>query len=407
MPESATIDSPAPAQVDNSPLSTSDPELGDPLSRFDDKPPEAPKASEKPRADKPQQVNIKTPPEEKKEAKVEKQPEKPKEEKAEKQPEKPKEEKSEEDTGKMAPKALRDAYDKLKREHKEREVRFNSELETARKSTAPKEDPEKAELSTKYADLEKRYKDLDGEMRYIHFQKSSEFQDKYYKPYVEQYKDAAAKMMSWKGVGEDVTTPRDVTAKDFEDFIKFTSDDDAEAFAKKMFGSESKTARAMTLRDGIINAEAGMRKVSEEFRKNGEARHKEFQAQTEKHQQQMAEQWTKLNTDAIEKYPQWFKADEGDEKGAELLKKGFELADIAFSGTSELPPEKTLALHSAIRNHAAGFRYMVHKYETANARVAELEKELADYKASEPGKGEIKSDKAKEDEDALPALLRD
>lgn len=294
------------------------------------------------------------------------------------------------DTTKMAPKALREAYDKLKREMKEREAKYSTEIETLRK-TAPKDDPEKLELSTKYADLEKRHKAAEEKLRLKAYQESEEFQEKHYKPYVKQYQTAAAKMLSWKGVNDD-GSPKDITARDFEEFMKFTSDDDAETYARKLFGSETKTTRAMTLRDEILRSEHNMREAQEEYRKTGEEREKQLQQQSAQQQEREAAMWKKLNTDAIEKFPQWFKAEEGDEKGAEILKNGFELADLAFSGTEELSAEKRLALHSTIRNHAAGFRYMVHKYEAAQARLAEVEKELAEYKKSEPGRGETAGD---------------
>ena len=95
-----------------------------------------------------------------------------------------------------------------------------------------------------------------------------------------------------------------------------------------------------------------------------------------------------MNAEAAEKYPDWFKEKEGDEKGNELLRKGYELVDKVFLGSADVPPEELVAQHSAIRNRAAAFGRLAHQLRTANSRVAELEKELESYKDSEPKGGD-------------------
>jgi len=53
--------------------------------------------------------------------------------------------------------------------------------------------------------------------------------------------------------------------------------------------------------------------------------------------------------------------------------------------------EEMIAAHAEIRNKAAAFPRIAHKYKTAVARIAELEKALDEYEASAPAKGEATS----------------
>jgi len=97
-----------------------------------------------------------------------------------------------------------------------------------------------------------------------------------------------------------------------------------------------------------------------------------------------------------EKYPQWFKAVDGDTEGNKLLERGYALADAGFGGelkdatgkVVELTPQQRVKLHAAIRNKAGAFDRMVYLQKKDRARIKELETQLKDYEGSEPGAGE-------------------
>lgn len=328
-----------------------------------------------------------------KDAKPPETPEKP----AERPTEKPPEEKpsAEVPTEKMAPKMLRESYDRLKAQMRERE----KELETLRKGAAPKDDPEKLELTKRYEELEKRHKALDDEIRFIDYEKSTEFKTQYYQPYVDRCQNAVTAVSELKIPKEDGTS-RPATAEDLWKIVEIPNHEDALAAAEALFGTATKANFVVALRNDIRQANSSMQKAKQDFRQQGSQRFEQMEKQAKLEGERMDKEWKTLNDTAVEKYPQWFKADEGDTKGAELLAKGFELADLAFSG--KVSPEKRLALHSAIRNQAAGFRHVVHKWELAAARVKELEKKLADYEKSAPGPGDGKPGTTKKDELADP-----
>jgi hypothetical protein len=85
---------------------------------------------------------------------------------------------------------------------------------------------------------------------------------------------------------------------------------------------------------------------------------------------------------------------EGDEEANTRLKKGFEIADKAFS-VNPLDPKLTpdqrqqiVQLHSAVRNRAAAFGRLVYQLEKSDATIAELKAALDKFKEAQPGAGE-------------------
>jgi hypothetical protein len=387
--ENAVLEPPAPASIPPTQQFTAIDPADDPFTKFD-----APKETAKPPGEKPQRVQM---PQNKPTIDPEKEEEKPAEpeEKTEKEPEAKVPEKEPAPPAEpKTPKALREAYDRLKREMKERETKHAEELENFRKSTAPKDDPEKLELAKKYAELEKKWKQADEELAFTDFEKSEKFKTEFETPYVNIWNEAVAQLADYRVTNDD-GTERPATTADLAKVAQAGSMPEARRIAKSLFGEED-AQDIVLMRNKIVEAHRNMQAAKEDYRKNGAARREQQQREQALASEQAATNWKKLNQEAVEKYPQWFKADEADKKGAELLKKGFEIADLAFSGT--LPPDKAIALHSAVRNQAAGFRYMVHKYETAQATIKDLEAKLAGFKASQPGTGEARDVKKNDDE---------
>lgn len=301
---------------------------------------------------------------------------------------------------KMAPKALREAYDRLKQDMKREREERTREIEELRKSNAPIADPEKLELAKKYEEMEKRFKAHEEELRYIDYEKSAEFKEKYYEPYQKVWEQIYGELNDYK-----VTTPegaeRAPTSDDIWAVVKAPSQPEARRIAKELFG-EDDANDIVAMRAKVVEANRAMQAAKADYRKNGAERAAQMQRQQEQFQAQVKDRWSKLNKDGVEKHPEWFKAEEGDEKGAQLLEDGFKLADLAWGEDTKLDFEKLLALRSTQRNQAAAFHYLTHKLSTSKERIAALEKELAEFKTSTPGKGAPAGDKPAEDALADP-----
>lgn len=395
----------APATPINNPLSDA---FSDLEGMADQNSMETPATPETP--SKPPELKIATPP-----------PDKPQPDTV-KPPEPPAPDVKQPDETPKVPAQLRKAYEDLKAKHRALEL----EHEKVR-TTKPQPDPE---IMTRLEKEEKRRAELEDEMRYVAYERSQEYKEKYQQPFIEAYQAGQKRMESLDIqqktiLVEDPTTGektekiirqgRAATAEDFNSLMAIPSDRDARKFAKEMFGEDA--ALALQHREKVIELNNVQAKALEDFKKTGAEREKQQTEARSKAEKQQVALWESLNKAAAEKFPTWFKPAgldaEGnplDAKGDELLQKGFELVDRAFSGdASKLSSEELTKLHSAIRNRAAAFGRIAHQNKTLQAEIAELKKALEQFKTAEPGAGHggpQKLDETKFGENALDSYAQ-
>lgn len=296
---------------------------------------------------------------------------------------------------------LRKAYENLKSEH----ARLKEE-HTKLKDFKPPEDTEKKALAERVEAHTKRISELEAELRYSNYERSEEYKTKYHEPFVEAYQAGRAKVASLKVADAEGET-RQGTAADFDNIMRIQDDETAAEKATEMFGA--KASIVLYHRERVQELNAARAKAVEEYRKSGDERERQrLEQQTlakttaEKQAGEIAGMFKTFADEAIEKYPQWFKPEEGDDKGNELLVKGFERADLAFKSSPfqpNLTPQERdgiIRLHTAIRNKAAGFDRLVYKNTQLSNRVKELETKLAEFENSKPtgGIGKAKSSEA-------------
>lgn len=302
---------------------------------------------------------------------------------------------------------LRERKDQLEKENKALQARVK-EFES--KAAAPDE-TEVKKLRETTETLQKRAKQLEERLQYTDYQQSEDYQDKYWKPFEETYQRA------YKVVGDmEVSTPdgnvRPATQDDFDKVMGLASHKAARDLAKEMFPED--WPLVMQQRQAVLEKNEVRVKALEEFKKNGAeltAKQKEQQTQ---HRKALTELFRKEAETSVEKYPQWFKADKEDKKGAELLQRGFEYADSAFGSPAKdadgnevkLGPEDMARRHSVVRNKAAGFDYAIHKLNLANALIKELQEKLKGFDESDPGGGEGRRKPAESAEDTMEGAMR-
>lgn len=297
------------------------------------------------------------------------------------------------DVEKMAPKALRDAYaglkTKLKTIEKERD-----ELKS-KPATAPADDPDRERIRTDLESERKRRNELEDHMRYVDYEKSTEYQERYHKPYIETAKDAAAQVMQLEAVGPD-GNPRAATADDFWSIARIDNAGQALKAATDLFGDAGKATFVMQQRENVRRAWHAAQIAKEEFRKNGAERSRRAEEEGRATEKQLSDRWHAMNKAATEEH-EWLRPAENDDDGNALLEKGFETADALFGG--QITDDKTgqkrqptrdeaLQIHSDVRNRAAAFPRVHAQLEKARERITELEASLKQYEESAPGAGE-------------------
>lgn len=290
-----------------------------------------------------------------------------------------------------SPAWFRTHYEKAKNEIKT----LRADLEkVATKPVVIVEDTEKNQIRETLTQREKKLAELEGEIRYVDYTKSEEYKNKYHDPYVATWQNAVAEVSQLTVKNAD-GSERSATADDFEKLMAIGNPNEALRAAGELFGDPAKAAFVMTqagtVKQSIRTAQAAI----QDFRTQGAERAKKQQEQFERTSKETTAKWRQLNEQTVSDNPEIYQPEDGDEEGNEILAKGFERADAAFGGhiTDEHgnkrppTPQEMIEINSALRNKAAAFDRVVHRLTKQQARVAELESQIAEYEKSGPGSG--------------------
>ena len=302
-----------------------------------------------------------------------------------KEPPKPPEEPP---TGPMKAPELRAAYAKVK----ERAAELEKELESYKSGGKPVDEGEKKAYVSEIETLKNQLEEADKTIKAVAYERSQEYHDKYEKPFVDAWQEGVQTVQGMNVQTQDGDT-RKGTPEDFAAIMQVQDNEQAANMAQEMFGANA--FYVLSQRRDIIKLHQKRVRALDEFQSNLTERQKAEQgkmqeqakAQEEKRIQAQA-LFKKFNTEAAEKYPQYFAPVDGDDEGNELLARGYRDADLAFSAAQEMPIEKRVRLHSAIRNRAAAFSRLVHQLKSKDGEIEALKAELDEIKGSTPGPGQ-------------------
>lgn len=299
---------------------------------------------------------------------------------------KPKEEAKDDEKAKVGDEAkpvraaeLRTAYEKSKSTLKERDAeigRLKSELESKSKVA----DPEKATLVERLTVTEKKLKEYEDEIRFTNYKNHPEFKQNYEQPYHAAFAKALADFEQIH-VTDDEGNKRLATRRDLDAMLSMSIAAVDELATEKFGHSAARVIRHVEKLRDLADAYHG---ALEEAKTRGGEREKNKVLQEQQQNEQRHKLWTDTNDEVVKKYPHWFAPKEGDEEGNTKLTKGYELADAVFLHRDQHPPEKLVKMDAAVRNKAAGFDRLVLEGKRKDAKIAELEKALKEFEASEP-----------------------
>jgi hypothetical protein len=120
-----------------------------------------------------------------------------------------------------------------------------------------------------------------------------------------------------------------------------------------------------------------------------------MQAKQKARSEETAKVWSQVNAEALEKY-EYLRPVDGETERNEKLEKATAFVDATLKknlGQAKTVEERDAIIkaHAALRNRAVGFSVLKHENVGLKAKVAELEKAIAEFQASEPTKGGPKS----------------
>jgi hypothetical protein len=283
---------------------------------------------------------------------------------------------------------LRAAYAKVKEEL----ANTRKELESLKTGGKPIQDDERKTYSQEIEKLKSQLEEVNTSLKSVAYEQSTEYKEKYEQPFVDAWNEGV-QMVSELNVQDQDGNARKGTPDDFAAIMRIPDNEQAATLAQELFGQNAFYVLAQ--RRDIQKLHFQRVKAIEQFRSTLSEREKALAEQNKKqaeereqHRMQAVTLFKKYNAEATEKYPQFFAPIDGDEEGNDLLARGYRDADLAFSGSPDLPLEKRVRLHSAIRNRAAAFSRLVHQLKGKDAEIESLKAELEEIRGSTPGAGQ-------------------
>ena len=244
------------------------------------------------------------------------------------------------------------------------------------------------------AQRESRLKELEEEIRYVNYSKSEEFKTKYQQPYEKQWQRTMAELGELTVETADGGI-RPLAANDILDLVNAPLGK-AHEMAVERFGDLA--PEVMAHRKEIRKLFDEQSSALDEARKSGADREKSITEQSKRQEAELGsyimQTWSKANEEVMDdpKNKEYFTPIDGDQEGNLLLAKGYELSDRAFSENPKNAKTKEerdaiVRRHAAVRHRAAAFGRLKQQNRNNKARITDLEKQLAEYKGSEPPAG--------------------
>lgn len=257
----------------------------------------------------------------------------------------------------------------------------------------------------KLTSAQKRAEELENHIRFVDYQKSGEFTEKYTKPYEEAWMRAISGLkglkVQWTNPETGEVSGRDITP---QDIAALANMDPAAARQEIRQRFPEDAAEVKTYVERIRDLAYAQNQALEEHRTKG-AEHWNAQAQALQAKQRAfiesnTKLWESINKEAMEKFD-FLRPVEGDEARNAKLEAAVKFVEDALATRitdpklSDEDRANVLRKHAALRNRAIGYSVLLHENKGLKAKVGELEKALKAYEKSEPTSGDGKGkDKA-------------
>lgn len=270
---------------------------------------------------------------------------------------------------------LRKAFRKLHKEHDA----LKSEVVTLRTRSQAK--PDEAVLN-ETKELRKRLDEAEQELRYLDYTKSSEFRDKYTKPYENALNDAVEEVKELHVLDENGVPLRPATEGDLRKIL--TADkSEVRSLAKQLFGEDAQDVLAIRRKLDDLNRNAN--REARDYREKSAEREKQRALKAAEEREGIERLWKGKVSEVAEKYKQFFGKIDGDDEYNATLEDGYKRIDAAHD--PNIPMEEKVTRLAVQRHKAAAFGAQVLLNKRLQGRVKELEEALKEYEKSVPASG--------------------
>lgn len=283
---------------------------------------------------------------------------------------------------------------KLVDEYKARASKLENEIAEFRKGTVAPD--ERKTYESRVSELQKANEELEKEIRYVNYAKSTEFKNKYQEPYEKAWARAAKEVSEIFITDPNTGERRSASTNDLYQVVVAPLNE-ARDLADSVFGKFADDV--MQYRKEIRSLNDAQEAALKEAHDQSIARDKQTTEQRQRFMNETAGEIKKIWEQANHEFGERpdlafiFKPGETDEDHKSRLSKGYELVDKAFATNSADPNltaeqrAEAVKMHAAVRMRAAGFGPLRAKYDSAMKRIEALEKELSEYKQTVPATG--------------------
>jgi hypothetical protein len=288
-------------------------------------------------------------------------------------------------------KQFREQYEMTKKERDDFAAKV-SELERAKSEGTRKEVEEATKaLKAEMDSIRKNAEELDTEVRYLNYTRSTEYKQKYESPLREAWQTALGDIEGIRVTDED-GTERDANHQDIMVLLNVPVAK-AAIIAQETFGPAA--PEIMAHRRRLIELTQARDKSIAEWKEKGAQREVESKKQVETRQSRSRELFESQFADYEKTHAQLFGKEEGDEDGNRLLDESDRLIKIALKGEgvdADMGYDDKVDLITkaqaqvALRARAYGRERL--RVIRLQQKVAELEKKVGKVRSSEPGQGE-------------------
>lgn len=274
---------------------------------------------------------------------------------------------------------------KLLDESKAARAKLEKQLEDVRK-LVPDEAKRRQEIEHITA-LEKRNQELEAEIRFHDYSKSSEFVEKYQKPYEAQWKRTMSELSGITIETEDGSRP--MKSADMLQLVNMPTVK-ARAMANELYGDFADDV--MQHRDKIRGMFEQQSEALERAKSEGVERANKHKSSMTTLASNVKSAWDSEVSESLkhEKHGKYFTPVDGDDDGNAKLERGFALVDKAFS-QNPMNPNLTdeqraqiVKAHVAVRNRAAAYSRVVLMLEREQAAHKATMEKLSQYESSAP-----------------------
>lgn len=304
---------------------------------------------------------------------------------------------------------LRNHYNELKKRAKVLRSDLANRESRLKELEAIKPEDNKPLLET-IEKLKKENSEHLKELRFLNYKKHPEFVEKYEKPYNAAWKKAVEEIGELTVENEDGSV-RAATAHDMQRLANMPLGE-ANKLARELFGDLAPDV--MAHRRTIRELAQAQNEALERARTEGEEWEKqrtiEDQTKTKAQAETTMKLWQAVHDDLAKRFPRAFTPEEGDAEDKTEFERGSALVDLMFSGPQDksvvaradllpgflaeavkagrpLTQPEQVRMHALVRLKAMNHDRILRRDKAKSARIAELEKALAEYEQSEPGAG--------------------